>query len=153
MAEDLAFYDTNAAGTYQAYSQPPPPIISPPTVTGDVTIVTNINGATGGRITFEGSAIGVAFTGSQGGVVTMSISNAALFRSAIGAAESGVNTDITELNGASQVDVSGVYKVNGTQVVKEQQPAIPDADGTLPGDTTTINSILAAMRAHGLIDV
>ena len=37
----------------------------------------------------------------------------------------------------------------GNQVVGDQQPEIADADGT--NETDTINEILAAMRAHGLI--
>ncbi len=121
------------------------------TFTGDsITIVTSINGASGGKITFEGSAIGVAFTGSQGGVVTMSISNAALFRTSISAAASGVNSDITQLLGASQVDVSSHYEVNGTQVLTAQQPAIPNA--VLGTEVATINLILAALRTMGIID-
>ena len=79
----------------------------------------------------------------------MTVSNPATARAAMSAAKSGINTDITQLNGASQVDVSGEYKVSGTQVVTAQQPAIPDA--ILGTEVATINLILAAMRVHGLI--
>jgi hypothetical protein len=153
MADELFNYDTNPPALYQSYSQPPPPIVTPTVVGGDVNIVTTINGATG-HITFDGAAIGVGFTGAQGGTVTMSISNPTLFRTAISAAKSGINTDISQLNGASQVDVSGVYKVDGVQVVTEQQPAVPDASGGVTVDVearTAVNALLAALRTHGLI--
>lgn len=130
--------------TSQQYSQPPAQFIQP-VVEGGNTIVTNINGASGPNITL-GSGIGFGFSGGAGGTINMVVTNAALVRSSIGAAASGVNTDITQLNGASQVDVSGQYEVAGTQVVGAQQPAIPDSV-----DPTT-NLILAALRAHGLID-
>jgi hypothetical protein len=42
-------------------------------------------------------------------------------------------------------------EVGGTRVIGAQEAAIADADGTLAGDTTTINDILAALRSHGLI--
>jgi len=61
-------------------------------------------------------------------------------------------------------NVTGVYKVDGVQVVTNQQSAISDAS-TSHGVTdwattntaldalgTKINSILAALRTHGLID-
>ncbi len=85
------------------------------------------------------------------------MSNAATVRSSISAAESGINTDITQLNGASQVDVSSDYKVSGTQVVGAQQPAIPDATGGAVIDVearAALNALLAELRAatgHGLI--
>jgi len=121
--------------------------------TGDVNIVTTINGATG-PINFT-SPDGYSFSGSVGGVVTMTVSNPATARAALGAAKSGVNTDITQLNGASQVDVSGEYKVSGTQVVAAQQAAIPDATGGATIDAearTALNQLLAELRTHGLID-
>ena len=139
--------------TYQQYA---PPVTAPTTITnvsGDViNIVTTINGATG-PITFT-SPDGYVFSGGVGGVVTMTVDNPALARTALGAAASGVNTDITQLNGASQVDVSGEYKVSGTQVVTAQQAAIPDASGGVTIDTearAAINSLLSALRTHGLI--
>lgn len=49
---------------------------------------------------------------------------------------------------ADSVDATN-YKVSGTQVVGAQQSAIADSVG---GDESTkINAILAALRAHGLI--
>lgn len=44
--------------------------------------------------------------------------------------------------------LDSVY-VNGTKVLGAQQTAIPDASGGT--EVTTINAVLAAMRAHGLI--
>ena len=52
------------------------------------------------------------------------------------------------------VDLAGVLKVDGTQVVANQQAAITDTT-TTPTTTqlaTAINAVLAAMRVHGLID-
>lgn len=49
-------------------------------------------------------------------------------------------------------DVSGVFKVDSTQVVKEQQVHIADAPGdTTANNATTINAILAMLEAHGLV--
>lgn len=142
----------NSDFTAQEYAPPVMPLpIS--TVEGGTTIVTTINGAGGPNINFV-SAIGFAFSGGAGGNVIMTVSNAALVRSSIGAAASGVNTDITELNGASQVDVSSRYEVAGTQVVGAQQAAIPDAAGGVTVDTearAALNTLLAELRTHGLI--
>lgn len=54
----------------------------------------------------------------------------------------------------SNTGIDGHYRVEGTRVVSIRQAAIADATGTLGNAVTTINSILAAMRAstgHGLI--
>ena len=139
--------------TAQQYSPPVPAIPTNIVNLGATTVVTTINGggggqATGPAITFNSAWSGVDYTATAGNV-TLTIINAANARAALGAAKSGINTDITQLNGASQVDVSGEYKVSGTQVVTAQQPAIPDA--ILGTEVATINLILAAMRVHGLI--
>jgi hypothetical protein len=50
--------------------------------------------------------------------------------------------------------LSGVLKVDGTQVVKEQGAAVADASGGAVIDAearTAINTLLARVRAHGLI--
>jgi hypothetical protein len=159
MADDYLNIDTNPPAIYQYYSQPPP-IVAPSVITtGDVTIITTINGggggqATGPAITLTSSWAGVNFVGSQGSL-TLDIINAVAARGDLGAAASGVNTDITQLNGASQVDVSSHYEVNGTQVVTAQQPAIPDAAGGVTIDVearAALNALLATLRTHGLID-
>jgi hypothetical protein len=139
--------------TAQQYSPPVPAIPTNIVNLGATTVVTTINGggggqATGPAITFNSAWSGVDYTATAGNV-TLTIVNAANARAALGAAKSGVNTDITQLNGASQVDVSGEYKVSGAQVVTARQPAIPDA--ILGTEVATINLILAAMRIHGLI--
>lgn len=151
--DNLFNYDTNPPAIYQSYSQPPPVTIIPTVVTGNTTIVTTINGAGGPNINFT-SSIGFAFTGAPGGDVVMSVSNPVLVRSSIGAAASGINTDITQLNGASQVDVSGVYKVDGIQVLKEQQPAVANPTGGVTIDAEAraqLIQLLNAARAHGWI--
>lgn len=68
-------------------------------------------------------------------------------------ASTAVNININT-NIIGDCNVTGVYKVDGVQVVKEQQPAIPSPTGGSIVDTearTAINSILTAMRTHGLI--
>jgi len=154
-------YDQNAYlvndFTYQAYSQPPTPVIAP-VVEGGTTVITTINGGGGGRatgptITFNSAWGGVDFVASNT-AITLEITNATTARAALGAAAAGVNTDITQLNGASQVDVSGEYKVSGTQVVGAQQPAIPNATGGTTVDVearAALNQLLAELRTHGLI--
>lgn len=67
-----------------------------------------------------------------------------------------ININIkTNINGDCNVngniDTTGVYKVNGIQVVKEQQPAIPDPLVGLPEVHAAVDSILIALRNHGLI--
>jgi hypothetical protein len=138
----------------------PPATVSPTIITGDVTVITTINGggggqATGPSITLGSNWSGVNFVASAGNV-NIEITNAANARAALGAAASGVNTDITQLNGASKVDVSSHYEVAGTQVVGAQQPAIPDATGGVTIDAearAALNTLLAELRLHGLIDV
>ena len=51
--------------------------------------------------------------------------------------------------GATASDIGFVYDKDGNAVLSEQQAAIADATGT--DDDVTINEILAALRAHGLI--
>lgn len=151
--------DLDAAQLYYNWAVPlPTQTVIPTVITGDTTIITTINGnsgqATGPAITISGGATGYEFVAAAG-TITLTVNNAATVRSSISAAKSGINTDITELNGASQVDVSSDYKVNGVQVVTDQQAAIPDAAGGATVDTearAAINAVLAALRTHGLID-
>lgn len=53
--------------------------------------------------------------------------------------------------GQLYVDGNGALRIGNVQVVQSQQAAIPDSDGTLSGNTAAINSILGALRTHGLI--
>lgn len=69
--------------------------------------------------------------------------------SATTAVNININTNIT-----GNCDVTGVYKVDGTQVISNQQGAITNPTGGTTVDAqarTAINSILTAMRTHGLI--
>jgi hypothetical protein len=69
----------------------------------------------------------------------------------------GVNTiTLTEaltVNGSIDITSGNVYKINNTQVLTSQQPAIADlASGATLADTITkVNDILAVLRTHGLI--
>lgn len=47
------------------------------------------------------------------------------------------------------IDLSDSLSVDGTQVVTNQQAAIPDSVGA--DEVARINDILAALRTHGLI--
>ena len=73
-------------------------------------------------------ATGIVLSVSQGGTGANSQPAA---RSSLGAAASGINTDITQLNGASQVDVSSVYKKSGVQVVGGRKTGWGSPAGTL----------------------
>ena len=140
--------------TTQQYQFQDPSIINQ-TFTGDSsTVVVNINGASGPNITISGGSTGYSFN-TSGSTIALTVANPVTVRSSIGAAASGVNIDITQLNGASQVDVSSDYKVSGVQVVGAQQPAIPDAAGGVTVDVearAALNALLAELRLHGLID-
>lgn len=150
---------------YNVYSS----TLAQPSITtnvfGDTTVINTINGRGGSNVTFSGGTTGLDFGGTGSDFVLQGVlvianggtgaSTAAGARSNLGAAASGVNTDISQLNGASQVDVSSHYEVGGVQVVEAQQPAIPDAAGGVTIDVegrAATNAILAALRAHGLID-
>lgn len=159
MADELFNYDTNPPALYQSYA---PPLVQSTAITnvgGDVTIITTINGGGGGKatgptLTLGSNWSGVNFVAQGNNALNLDILNAANARGALGAAASGINTDISQLNGASQVDVSGHYEVDGVQVVQEQGAAVPDASGGVTVDTearAAINSLLARLRAHGLI--
>lgn len=67
------------------------------------------------------------------------------------AATTAVNITAPVVNVSGNIDVVGVYKVDGVQVVKEQQPAIPDPLVGLPEVHAAVDSILITLRNHGLI--
>ena len=69
------------------------------------------------------------------------------------------DSNVTEVKTYGGVNIGSgkVYKIDGTQVVGAQQAAIADHGTTTGTDSdgearTKINDILAALRAHGLID-
>jgi hypothetical protein len=65
----------------------------------------------------------------------------------------GPNTTVpayrVDVDGSINVRTGGAFRFNGTQVVGAQGTAIADATGGT--EITTINAILARLRAHGLI--
>lgn len=69
-------------------------------------------------------------------------------------ATTAVNITAPIINASGNIDVAEVYKVDGTQVVKEQQPTIADPAGGSTVDSEArmaINSILTTLKNHGLI--
>lgn len=69
-------------------------------------------------------------------------------------ATTAVNITAPVVNASGNIDAVGVYKVDGTQVVKEQQPSISNPTGGTTVDAearTAIGSILTTLRNHGLI--
>lgn len=69
-------------------------------------------------------------------------------------ASTAVNITAPVVNASGNIDVDGVYKVDGTQVVKEQQPTIANPAGGTTVDAearTAIVSILTTLKTHGLI--
>ncbi len=154
---ELTIIDVDPSQIYTQYDVPQVINADITNITGGTT-VTTINGGGGGSATGPNVTIGSTWNGvnfvASGNSLNLDITNAASARSDLGAAASGVNTDITQLNGASQVDVSGSYKVSGTQVVAAQQAAIPDATGGATIDSearAALNALLAELRTHGLI--
>ncbi len=144
--------------TTQQYQFQEPSLINQTFVGGDTTIITTINGGGGGQATGPTITIGSNWAGvnfiANGNSLNLDIQNAASARGALGAAASGINTDITQLNGASQVDVSGHYEVAGIQVVGAQQAAVADPTGGVTIDAEAraqLILLLQAARAHGLI--
>jgi len=60
-------------------------------------------------------------------------------------------SSLTSVGTLTNVNTSGAYSVDGTQVVSNQGAAVTDADGTLGSATSQLNALLARARAHGLI--
>lgn len=55
---------------------------------------------------------------------------------------------------SQDINAAGSYKVGNTQVLSTQAAAIPDATGGVTVDSearTALNSLLAALRTHGII--
>ena len=65
-----------------------------------------------------------------------------------------VSSSLTSVGTLTNVNTSGVYSVDGTQVVSNQGAAVADASGGATIDAearAAINALLARCRAHGLI--
>lgn len=157
--------DTNSDFVREQFTEPSIEETIPLSViTGGSGFVSSINGVNG-SITFSGGTTGLTF-GAAGATVslagTLAIANggtgatsAAAARTALGAAASGVNTDITQLNGASQVDVTGSYKKSGVQVVGARKTGWSTATGTATRttfDTATVTLPELAERVKALLD-
>ena len=66
-------------------------------------------------------------------------------------AQGGVNITAPSIEASGNINVAGVYKVDGVQVLKERQPAIANPLSGLHELHTTVDLILAMLRTHGLI--
>lgn len=166
---DYNYLGLNSDYTWNEYLAPSI-VPSVTNVEGSTTVITTINGGGGGQvtgsvITISGGVTGLTFVGGGQTITLQGVldegsggtgaTTPAGARTNLEAAKSGVNTDITQLNGASQVDVTTNYKVGGAQVVSARGAAVPDAAGGATVDAearTAINTLLARLRAHGLID-
>jgi hypothetical protein len=100
--------DLNATQIYYYYGiQLPPDTFTTTNISGDVTVITTINGnsgqATGPTITLSGGSTGYEFIASAG-TVSLAVDNATTVRTSISAAESGINNDLTELQALTGAD-------------------------------------------------
>lgn len=154
--------DTDPPTQYTQYDVPQAINVTQ-TFNGDTTtIVNNINGASGPNINLNGAAIGVAFTGGAGGNVTMSISNAATFRTAISAAKSGVNADITQFTGLTgntgfnawtgTPDQASHATFSGTASAAYVQAELQSVMDSLQEVTGLVMALLTALLANGVIE-
>jgi flagellin-like hook-associated protein FlgL len=164
----VAEYDQNiqldSDYTYQTYAPPIAPIISP-TVTGDVTVVTTINGnsgqATGPTITLSGGATGYEFNAGMG-TITLAVDNAATVRSSISAAKSGVNADISQFTGLTgntgfnawtgTPDQATHATFSGTASVGYVQAEMQAVMDSLQQATGLIMALLTALLANGVVE-
>ncbi len=152
--------------TYEQYKPPLTPLQIAPTVTGDVTVVTTINGggggqATGPAITLGSNWSGVNFVASAGNV-NIEITNAANARAALGAAKSGVNADITQFtaltgNGGFNAwtgtpDQASHATFSGTASVGYVQAEMQAVMDSLEEATGLIMALLTALLASGVIE-
>ncbi len=85
---------------YNQATQIPPITFTPNIITGDVTVVTTINGGGGGQATGPAITLGSNWSGinfiASAGNVNIEITSAVNARTALGAAASGVNSDLTQ---------------------------------------------------------
>jgi hypothetical protein len=158
--------DLNATQIYYNYAiqLPPAPTIAT-NISGDVTVITTINGnsgqATGPTITLSGGSTGYEFIASAG-TVSLAVDNATTVRTSISAAKSGVNADITQFTGltgntgfnawtgtpnqASHVTYSGTASVG---YVQAELQGVMDS---LQQATGLIMALLTALLANGVVE-
>jgi hypothetical protein len=159
--------DLSSEQTYYNWGiQLPPPTISPAVITGNVTVVTTINGggggqATGPAITLGSNWNGVNFVASSGSV-NLDILNAANARADLGAAKSGSNDDITDftaLTGNTGVNpwtgtASGgpFATYSGTASAGYVQAELQDVMDKLQETTEFLMFLTAALLAWGGVE-
>jgi hypothetical protein len=178
MAYDLFNPDIDPnAIYYNIYSSTLSQPIVTTNITGDVTIITTINGggggqATGPSITFSGGTTGMNFTASGNTIAlegTLLIANggtgattSAGARSNLGAAASGVNSDITSftaLTGNTGVnpwtgtaDGSGHATYSGTASAAYVPAELQDVMDKLQDVTEFLMFLVAALLAPGVVE-
>ena len=84
-----------------------------------------------------------ALIASLGTMSTQNANNVAIAGGTIGSA--------TAIDVTLAVNTSDVYKVDGVQVVSNQGAAVADTTGLLLDLSTQFNTLLARLRAHGII--
>lgn len=165
----MSEYDTNiqldSTFTYQSY--PPPVTVAQVTnITGDVTIITTINGGGGGHATGPAITIGSNWSGvnfiATGNNLNIEITNAANARAALGAAKSGVNTDITQFTGLTGNTGFNAWTgtpnqashptYSGTASVGYVQAELQGVMDSLQQATGLIMALLTALLASGVIE-
>lgn len=147
-----------------AVQLPPAPVIAT-NITGDVTVISTINGnsgqATGPAITLSGGSTGYEFIASAG-TVSLAVNNAATARSAISAAKSGANADITQFTGLTGNTGFNAWTgtpnqashptYSGTASVGYVQAELQGVMDSLQQATGLIMALLTALLANGVIE-
>jgi hypothetical protein len=158
--------DLNATQIYYNYAiqLPPAPTIAT-NISGDVTVITTINGnsgqATGPTITLSGGSTGYEFIASAG-TVSLAVDNATTVRTSISAAKSGVNADITQFTGLAgntgfnawtgTPDQASHATYSGTASVGYVQAELQGVMDSLQQTTGLIMALLTALLANGAVE-
>lgn len=103
----------------------------------------------------SGSAAGFMTIGQfnlLAGATASATASTLVLRNGTGGANFGGTLTTAIISASNVIGTTAHYEVDGVQVVKEQQPAIAGADGTLADATTKINLVIGTLRNHGLID-
>jgi hypothetical protein len=158
--------DLNATQIYYYYGiQLPPDTFTTTNISGDVTVITTINGnsgqATGPTITLSGGSTGYEFIASAG-TVSLAVDNATTVRTSISAAKSGVNADITQFTGLAgntgfnvwtgTPDQASHATYSGTASVGYVQAELQGVMDSLQQATGLIMALLTALLANGAVE-
>jgi hypothetical protein len=158
--------DLNATQIYYYYGiQLPPDTFTTTNISGDVTVITTINGnsgqATGPTITLSGGSTGYEFIASAG-TVSLAVDNATTVRTSISAAKSGVNADITQFTGLAgntgfnvwtgTPDQASHATYSGTASVGYVQAELQGVMDSLQQATGLIMALLTALLANGVVE-